>query len=310
MPEWQFIASRISHWSMYALIFLLPITGWLTSSASAESVSWFNFVPLPDLIAPDPDVKEKLEEIHELHATLLFVIAAIHIGAAVLHSFRKQRALERITSTGPVIVFVAVIAVGSLMLTRVGDDAGNAFGSRAPSTAIGEDRGTTELAAWNIDYDKSYIRFTATEAGTGINGEWHEWRADLRFDDARLDESLFDVRVIVASVETLEDDRNTVLQGHEWFDNENHPEVRYRASRFRRGADGRYEALGTMAIKGRSVPVAVEFTVLKDAGAYVLDGTAQLDRLELDLGLGEWSDTRWIGRFVTVHAHVQASVAN
>ncbi len=171
MPEWQFIASQISHWSMYALIFLLPITGWLTSSASAESVSWFNVVPLPDLVAPDPDLEEKLEEIHELHATLLFVIAAIHIAAAIRHSLKKERVLARITSTGSLIVFVLLIAAGSLILTRVGAGTSDAARRSAPSTTIVKDSASIDLAAWNIDYDASFIRLTATEAGTGIDGE-------------------------------------------------------------------------------------------------------------------------------------------
>ena len=33
MPGWQAIASHISHWTLYGLIFLTPITGWLMSSA-------------------------------------------------------------------------------------------------------------------------------------------------------------------------------------------------------------------------------------------------------------------------------------
>ncbi len=50
--------------------------------------------------------------------------------------------------------------------------------------------------------------------------------------------------------------------------------------------------------------MTLDFMVTGDAGNYVLDGTADLDRLVLGLGLGEWSDTRWIGQFVTVVVHV------
>lgn len=81
--------------------------------------------------------------------------------------------------------------------------------------------------------------------------------------------------------------------------------VQYRASRFNRNDAGNFEALGALTVKGRNVPITLDFTVLRDGGRYVLDGTAELDRLELDLGLGEWSDTRWIGQFVTVVVHVE-----
>jgi polyisoprenoid-binding protein YceI len=107
------------------------------------------------------------------------------------------------------------------------------------------------------------------------------------------------------SVQTLDDDRDTVLQDAEWFDGENFPEVRYFANRFTRDVKGQYEAFGVLTVKGRNVPVTLGFTVLCGAGRYVLDGTAELDRLTLDLGTGEWSDTRWIGQFVTVNVHVE-----
>jgi hypothetical protein len=142
-------------------------------------------VPLPDLIAPDPELKEKLEEIHELHATLLFVIVSVHVAAAFLHSLRKDGALARITTTGPIIAFVATALLGSATLTRIGDEAGESLGTGARSAVTVAMTGTSDLDAWNIDYDASYIRFTATQAGAGVNGEWQEWSADLHFDEAR-----------------------------------------------------------------------------------------------------------------------------
>ena len=93
----------------------------------------------------------------------------------------------------------------------------------------------------------------------------------------------------------------------EWLDGENYPEVRYRANRFFPNREGRFEALGSLTIKGRSTRVTLEFTVSGDPGNYVLDGTADLDRIALGVGLGEWADTTWIGQFVTVSVHVEAS---
>lgn len=136
-------------------------------------------------------------------------------------------------------------------------------------------------------------------------GEWQEWYADIRCDEARLDASLFDVGVLVAAVETLDDERDRTLQDAEWFDAENYPEVKYQASRFNESAEGGFEARGNLIVKGRSTPVMLKFTVVQSDGHYVLDGDAELDRMRLQLGLGEWSDTGWIGQFVTVVVHVE-----
>ncbi|MDA1064503.1 MAG: cytochrome b, partial [Proteobacteria bacterium] len=78
MDQWQILASHISHWALYGLIILIPVSGWLMSSASAYSVSWFNLFQLPDFVAPDPGLKELFKETHELLGKLLFVVAVVH----------------------------------------------------------------------------------------------------------------------------------------------------------------------------------------------------------------------------------------
>ena len=40
-PRWQERAAHVSHFLLYALLFITPVLGWLMSSARAFSVSWF-----------------------------------------------------------------------------------------------------------------------------------------------------------------------------------------------------------------------------------------------------------------------------
>jgi len=304
LPAWQITASRVSHWTMYGLIMLLPVTGWLMSSASGNSVSWFNLVPLPDLVAADPGLKETLETIHGSLALLLFLVAVIHIAAALRHSlFEKNGAIARITSTGALLMFVAIGVAGIATLTRVGSgNVAEPYGAPGRGTVTA---GTAALAAWDIDYESSYIRFVATQAGADFTGEWREWTADIRFDAENLDAGMFDVSVQAAAVETLDDERDRTLQDAEWFDVEGHPKVRYRARSFRLRPDGGFAANGSMTVKGSSTPVMLEFSVVQENGRLVLDGQAQLDRLALQVGIGEWADTRWIGQYVGVVVHVE-----
>ena len=165
--------------------------------------------------------------------------------------------------------------------------------------------GTTDLPAWDIDYESSYIKFVATQAGADISGEWQVWNAEIHFDQAQIDAGLFDVSVAVAAVETLDVDRDRTLQDLEWFDAERFPKVRFQASRFNENPEGGFEAPGSLTVKGRSTPVTLEFSVVQENGKFVLDGQAELDRIALQVGIGEWADTRWIGQFVTVVVHVE-----
>lgn len=93
MPRWQAIAAHVNHWTLYALLFVMPVTGWLMSSASNYPVSWFGLAQLPDLVAPDPALKERFEAVHETLAKALIALALLHIAAALKHQFVDRNGL-------------------------------------------------------------------------------------------------------------------------------------------------------------------------------------------------------------------------
>ena len=93
IPRWQLLASRVSHAALYLLLFAMPLTGWMMSSASNYPVSWFGIFQLPDLVAPDHDLKETLHEVHETLFNVLATIAALHVAAALKHQFLDKNGL-------------------------------------------------------------------------------------------------------------------------------------------------------------------------------------------------------------------------
>ena len=93
MPRWQARAAGFSHAAFYALLFAMPLTGWMMSSASNYPVSWFGLVQLPDLVAPDRALKELLKEVHETLATILIALAGLHLLAALKHQFLDRNGL-------------------------------------------------------------------------------------------------------------------------------------------------------------------------------------------------------------------------
>ncbi len=86
-PPWQHLAARISHIALYGLLLLMPIFGWLMSSARNFPVSWFGLVTLPDLIGANKQAYEFFHEGHEFLAKVLFVLALLHAAAALKHHF-------------------------------------------------------------------------------------------------------------------------------------------------------------------------------------------------------------------------------
>lgn len=290
MPDWQRIASSVSHWGFYLLLFAMPISGWLMSSASNVSVSWFNLFQLPDFVAPGESTEELFEGIHETLAKVLLLLALLHVAAAIKHTvFDRDGALQRISSPLGLVLFVLIIAAGILTLIPE---------ARAQNTAP---------QSWTIDYAKSHIRFTAEQAGADFDGEWNKWQADIRFDTNSLDMNSFDVAITVAGVDTLDQERDETLLDREFFDGENFPLVHYRAHDFTRTRNDTLLARGMLEVKGASTPVELEFTISEDGDRVVLTGTATLDRLILNVGIDEWADTAWIGQYVDVSVHVEAT---
>jgi cytochrome b561 len=82
----QFLA-RATHIAFYVLLFAMPLTGWMMSSAKNYSVSWFGFFTWPNLIGKNESAFELLRTTHHVLSYILFAIAVLHILAALKHHF-------------------------------------------------------------------------------------------------------------------------------------------------------------------------------------------------------------------------------
>jgi cytochrome b561 len=89
MPRWQALGARAGHVLLYALIFAVPLSGWLFDSATAlRPLYWWGIVKMPSLTGgKDPDLKEFAETAHEWLFWLLVFVAAGHAAAALKHHF-------------------------------------------------------------------------------------------------------------------------------------------------------------------------------------------------------------------------------
>ena len=85
MSRLQTSLARASHGALYALMFILPLSGWLMSSAKGVPTVYFGIVPLPDLVAKNKALGAQLSEVHEVLAFGLAALVVLHVGAAIKH---------------------------------------------------------------------------------------------------------------------------------------------------------------------------------------------------------------------------------
>ena len=85
MPPWQRRLAAVSHGALYLLLLVIPLSGWVMSSALGVPVVYFGVLPLPDLVAKNKELGEALKVVH---ASLNFTLAALvvlHTAAALKH---------------------------------------------------------------------------------------------------------------------------------------------------------------------------------------------------------------------------------
>jgi cytochrome b561 len=83
-PVQRKIAVSVHH-LLYLLMFLLPLVGWLMSSAKGFPVVFWGVLPLPDLVSKNEGLADILKQAHELLAYGLLAIIGLHIAGALKH---------------------------------------------------------------------------------------------------------------------------------------------------------------------------------------------------------------------------------
>ena len=87
MPRLMQIAAHAGHHMLYMLMFLIPLSGWLMSSAKGFQTVWFGILPIPDLIEKNKLLGDLLQTVHVSLNYLFIAVLIGHIGAALKHHF-------------------------------------------------------------------------------------------------------------------------------------------------------------------------------------------------------------------------------
>ncbi|WP_050461745.1 cytochrome b [Herbaspirillum autotrophicum] len=87
MPRWQQAAAHALHLLLYFLIFAIPVSGYLYSLAAGVPVVYLGVVPLPVILAPNPELKPLLKLTHYTLNMILLGAVILHVLAALKHHF-------------------------------------------------------------------------------------------------------------------------------------------------------------------------------------------------------------------------------
>jgi cytochrome b561 len=96
LPRWQACAAKANHAALYATLIVMPLAGYLGSVFSGYPVKWFGMT-LPAWGSKMPAVKDLMSEIHLVASFMLLTLVVVHVAAALMHAWRGDGVLARMT---------------------------------------------------------------------------------------------------------------------------------------------------------------------------------------------------------------------
>lgn len=154
---------------------------------------------------------------------------------------------------------------------------------------------------------QSHLNFTFKEMGVAIKGGFSRFAAQIKFDPSKPAAASAAIDVDLASVDAGSPDANDEVAGKQWFDTKDFPHARFVSTSVRALGGNRYEAVGTLTIKGRTRTVSAPFTYVGEGKTARFDGGFTLKRADFAIGEGEWADFGTVANEVQVVFQIQAS---
>ncbi len=318
----------------------------VSASRTGIGTVLFGLIPFPHLPgvpglepATKAAVEQAAESAHRLLGWALYGLLALHVAGALKHHLiDRDQGLTRMLPGPSAVRLVSRRLVGvavAVVLTLVAAAVYPWITAKAPApepapepaatvqaeTAPAPGPSVTDPAPpleaetpeaaqpfrWTVNRAQSRLSFSTSQSSSPIRGRFADWSADILFSPDALDASRVRVTVAMASFATEDSDSQGVLGGSQWFDTASHAEAVFSAERFRALGGDRYEARGTLRLKGVTRGAVVRFTLKIEGDTAWMTGTASLDRTAFGVGTGEWAGTDDIPAQVAVDVTIVAT---
>ncbi|MBI5430090.1 MAG: YceI family protein [Nitrosomonadales bacterium] len=154
----------------------------------------------------------------------------------------------------------------------------------APASAA-EDCFTSDTAG-------SGVTFRVMQAGAPYTGNFRRFSGVVCFSQGRL--TRIDASLDPASVDTGLPELDAALKESDFFDVRKFPRVTF-VSTAVQSQGAAHTTRGTLEIKGNRREVEIVLHTRPAGGKTAISGSFTLDRLQYNIGTGDWSNTKWLG---------------
>lgn len=153
-----------------------------------------------------------------------------------------------------------------------------------------------------IDATKSSIVATFKQENVPVDAPFKRFSGQISYDPANAAAATAALEVETGSLDIGDEAYNAEVRKKSWFDSASFPKATFRSTAIKAGAAGRFDATGTLNVKGKALTITVPITVQKAAGGTAFDGSFVLSRKAFGIGDPAWEDV--LDDKVTVRFHL------
>lgn len=95
MPLWQRVAAHLSHFTLYACMLVLPLSGYIGSNFSRWGIKLFDLVHLPPWGVDNAGIYAALTGVHIVTAWVFSILIGVHVLAALWHALQRDGVFAR-----------------------------------------------------------------------------------------------------------------------------------------------------------------------------------------------------------------------
>lgn len=150
---------------------------------------------------------------------------------------------------------------------------------------------------------QSSITFVSKQMGVPVEGNFKKFAAQIAVHPAKPEAGTARIDIDLGSIDTGSAEADEEVAGKAWFDSKKYPAASFTSSSISSLGNGRYEVLGKMSIKGKTLEIKAPFTLKQEADTLIIDGQFPLKRLDFGIGSGIWSDTSVVADDVQIRFH-------
>ncbi len=154
---------------------------------------------------------------------------------------------------------------------------------------------------WQPDVAPSRVVFVATQSGAPFEGSFRKFSGSICLDPSSPATGSIDITIDTAGVDTGIPEFDDALRGADFFDTAHWPTAHFASTSITSTGEGKYSVRGRFTLRDVTREIEVPFAMSPGkSGSMQITGETVIKRLDYNIGLGEWRDTRWVGDEVTL----------